>query len=383
MQIFKAFFKTVKRQSASLSIYFIIFLFLTIFLTSNGQSQQDTTYKTTKVKIAVIDRDNTVLSKSLYNYIDNNHTIVNIKDDKETMSDELFYENVEYIVIINQGFQDKIKAGNSENVIESVKVPQSVSGQFVDNQINQYLSTLNVYVSSGYSVEDASKLALDTSAISAQVSLHKTSNASTVRSSTYYFFSYVPYILICVLTLGLGSILITFRKYDLNSRIQCSALSISKKNISLTLSSLLFSFACWALFIVMAAVMYNTDFFNIKGLLYACNSFIFLLIAMSIVYVISYFVESTSILSMISNVLGLGLSFLGGIFVPLEFMSNGVVAFAKFLPTYWYVKSNQIIDTYTGTSEQISTFLSYIGIEFIFALAIFSAALAASKLKKH
>jgi len=383
MQIFKAFFKTVKRQSASLSIYFIIFLFLTIFLTSNGQSQQDTTYKTTKVKIAVIDRDNTVLSKSLYNYIDNNHTIVNIKDDKETMSDELFYENVEYIVIINQGFQDKIKAGNSENVIESVKVPQSVSGQFVDNQINQYLSTLNVYVSSGYSVQDASKLALDTSAISAQVSLHKTSNASTVRSSTYYFFSYVPYILICVLTLGLGSILITFRKYDLNSRIQCSALSISKKNISLTLSSLLFSFACWALFIVMAAVMYNTDFFNIKGLLYACNSFIFLLIAMSIVYVISYFVESTSILSMISNVLGLGLSFLGGIFVPLEFMSNGVVAFAKFLPTYWYVKSNQIIDTYTGTSEQISTFLSYIGIEFIFALAIFSAALAASKLKKH
>jgi len=383
MQVFKAFFKTVKRQSASLSIYFIIFLALSILLTSNGQSQQETTYKATKVKIAVIDRDNTVLSKSLYNYIDKNHTIVTIKDDKETMSDELFYQNIEYIVIINQGFQDKIKAGDSENVIESVKIPQSVSGEFVDNQINQYLSTLNIYVASGYTVDDAARFALDTSAISAQVSLQKSNDTSTVRSSTYYYFVYIPYVLICILTVGLGSILITFRKYDLNSRIQCSALSITKKNIWLTLSSLLFSFSCWALFMIVAAIMYNSDFFSIKGLLFVCNSVVFLLIAMSIVYFVSYFVESTSTLNMISNILGLGLSFLGGIFVPLEFMSSGVVAFARFLPTYWYVKANQIIDTYTGTSAQISTYLSYIGIEFIFALAIFSAALAASKLKKH
>jgi len=383
MQVFKAFFKTVKRQSTSLSIYFIIFLVLTILLTTNGKAQQETTYKATKVKIAVIDRDNSILSKSLYNYIDANHTIINIKDDKETMADELFYQNVEYIVIIDQGFQDNIKAGNCENIIETLKVPQSVSGQFVDSQITQYLSTLNIYVSSGYSVADASKFALDTSAISAQVSLQKINDNSTVRSSTYYFFTYIPYVLICILTVGLGSILITFRKYDLNSRIQCSALSITKKNLSLTLSSLLFSFACWLLFIIMAVIMYNTDFFSMKGLLYVSNSVVFLLIAMSIVYFISYFVQSTSTLSMISNVLGLGLSFLGGIFVPLEFMSSGVVAFAKFLPTYWYVKANQIVDTYTGTSEQINTFLSYIGIESIFALAIFSAALAASKLKKH
>ena len=383
MQIFKAFFKTVKRQLSSLLIYFAIFLALSILLTNNGQTQQESTYKATKVKIAVIDRDNSVLSKSLFNYIDKNHTIVSIKDNKETMADELFYGNVEYIVIINQGFQDKIKAGDSENVIESVKVPQSVSGQFVDNQINEYLSTLNIYVASGYSVDDAVKFALDTSAISAQVSLQKANNTSVERSSTYYFFAYIPYILICILTVGLGSILITFREYDLNSRIQCSALSITKKNISLTLSSLLFSFSCWALFMIVAAIMYNSDFFSIKGLLYVCNSVVFLLIAISIVYFISYFVESTGTLNMISNVLGLGLSFLGGIFVPLEFMSSGVVAFAKFLPTYWYVKANQIIDIYTGTSAQISTYLSYIGIEFIFALAIFSAALAASKFKKH
>lgn len=383
MQVFRAFFKTVKRQSSSLLIYFGIFLALTILLSKNGETQQETTFKAAKVNIAVIDRDNTVLSKSLYDYIDANQTIVTIKDDKNTMADELFYRNVEYILIINQGFESNIKAGNCENIIENIKVPQSISGQFVDNQVDQYLSTLSTYVASGYTVDQAAASAQKTAALNTDVSLHTANETTSDHSSTYYFFTYVPYILICMLTVGLGAILITFRKYDLNSRIQCSSLTVTQRNVSLAVSSLLFSLACWGLFMILAVVMYSKDIFSVKGALYIANSLIFLLVAMSITYLISYFVHNSSTLNMASNVIGLGLSFLGGIFVPLQYMSDSVVAFSKFLPTYWYVKASEVIDTYSGSSEQLSKVLSYYGIEFIFALALFSAALAASKYKKH
>lgn len=383
MQIFKAFFKTVKQQLTSLIIYFFIFIALIILLTNNGKLQMETTYKETKIDIAVIDRDNSVLSKSLYDYIDENHNIIDIKDNKETMADELFYRNVEYILIIDKGFEDNIKIGNRENIIESIKVPQSVSGHFVDNQINQYLTTLSAYVSSGSSMDEAVTFTHNTCALSTDVSLHIPEGTSTAKSSTYYFFIYIPYIIICMLTVGLGAILITFRKYDLNARIQCSALSIAERNVSLTISSLVFSLSCWALFIVLAIILYSNEIFSIKGMLYIANSLIFLLVAMSMTYLISFFAKNSSALNMASNVIGLGVSFLGGIFVPLQFMSSGVVAFAKFLPTYWYVTASEVIDTYTGTSEQLNKILSYFGIEFIFALALFAAALAASKLKKH
>lgn len=383
MQVFSAFFKTVKRQSTSLLIYFFIFLALTLLLTNNGKDQQESIYKPTKVKIAVFDRDQTVLSKSLYEYLNTNQTIVTIKDDKESMADELFYSNVEYILFINQGFEENIKAGRCENIVESIKVPQSTSGSFVDNQINQYLSTLNIYVASGYTVTDAAKSAFDVSSISTQVTMAKSNTATTDKSSTYYFFAYIPYILICILTVGLGSILITFRNRDLNSRIQCSALTIRKRNISLIISSFLFSVICWSLFIILAMIIYNTDIFSTKGLLFILNSLVFLLVAISMTYLISYLVNTSSTLNMASNVIGLGLSFLGGIFVPLEFMSSGVVSFAKFLPTYWYVQANEIVDQYTGTSHQIHTYFNSLGIELIFAITLFAVALAISKYKTH
>lgn len=383
MQIFKAFFKTVKKQLTSIMIYFLIFFFLTILLTNMGKEQVETTYKATKINVAVIDRDNTDLSQTLYDYIDANHTIVEIKDTKESMADELFYRNVEYVLIIKDGFEDNIKAGNCENILENYQISQSVSGVFVDSQIQQFLKILSTYVSSGFSTTEASKLSLDTSLISVDVALHNVSNTSDVRSSTYYFFSYIPYILICMLIVGLGAILITFREENLNARIQCSSLSITQRNITLTICSFIFCISCWSLFLILSLVMYNEDMFTAKGLLYAANSGIFMFVALSITYLVSYFVHTSGSLNMASNVIGLGMSFLGGIFVPLQYMSSSVVSFSRFLPTYWYVQANELIEKYNGTAEQLHTFWGYLGIESIFAMAIFAAALVASKVKRH
>jgi ABC-2 type transport system permease protein len=47
----------------------------------------------------------------------------------------------------------------------------------------------------------------------------------------------------------------------------------------------------------------------------------------------------------IVNVIALGSSFLCGAFVPLRWLPSSVLTIAKFLPTYYYVKSNSIITT--------------------------------------
>ncbi|MFV0343942.1 MAG: hypothetical protein ACK5JH_13845, partial [Anaerocolumna sp.] len=69
MQVFKAFFLTVKTQIGSISIYFIIFLILTVIMSGNMKKESEVVFQDTKLKMAVIDRDNTELSKSLYNYL--------------------------------------------------------------------------------------------------------------------------------------------------------------------------------------------------------------------------------------------------------------------------------------------------------------------------
>ncbi len=382
MQVFKAFFITLKKQIVSISIYFIIFLVLTVLLTGNGEKQTEAVYKDTKVKMAVIDKDNTVLSKGLYDYLDATQTLVSIKEDKNSISDELFYRNVEYVLLINKGFEDNLLAGNYENIVENVKVPQSISGTLLDNKINQYLSVLSTYMISGYTKTEAVINALDTTKVKAEVTLHQTNQALESRTRIYYFYNYLPYVLICMLTVGLGEILIAFRKKDLNARIKCSAMSNIRRNGELILSSSVFSVACWGAYLILSFILYREGMVGVKGGLFILNSFIFLLIAISLTYLISFLVNTPSTLNMASNIIGLGLSFLGGVFVSLQYMSEGVLKISRLLPTYWYVVTNDVIDNFNYTEAQYHEIFRTMGMQLLFVLCFFVIAIGLSKSKK-
>lgn len=381
MQVFKAFFITLKRELVSVFIYFIIFLALSLLLSGNGKKQTEVVYNDAKVKTAVFDRDNTVLSRSLYDYLDKTQELVTIEDDKDSITDELFYRNVEYVLIIKEGFEENIKSGKFEDVVENVKVSDSVSGTLLDDKINQYLSALSAYTAGGFSTGEAAAKALDTADITAQVTLLKVEGKETEKSSAFYYYTYIPYVLICMLISALGSILLTFRKKDLSWRIKCSALSVSGRNAALISASLLFGLACWAVLIVLSLFIYQEDMTGVKGALFIINSLVFLFIAMSLTYLISFVVKTSNALDMVSNIIGLGLSFLGGIFVPLEFMSGSVLRFSKFLPTYWYVITNQTIETFNNSKEQYNIIIRNLGIEAVFALIIFVAAIGLQRFR--
>lgn len=379
MQVFKAFFITLKKQSFSILIYFIIFLVLSLVLSGNGRTQTEVVYNDAKIKVAVFDRDNTALSKSLYDYLNKTQELVSIKDDKESISDELFYRNVEYVLIIKTGFEEKIKSGSYEDLLENVKVPDSISGKLLDNKINQYLSVLSAYTAGGLTTDEAAAKTLETADLSAKVTLLKVEGKQAEKSSAYYFYSYIPYVLICMLISGLGSILIIFRKKDLNQRIKCSALTETGRNTALILASLLFGLVCWAVFILLSVILYKGEVTGIKGGLFLLNSLVFLFVAMSLTYLVSFLVKTPSALNMASNIIGLGLSFLGGIFVPQEYMSSSVLKFSKFLPTYWYVVTNQTIESFNSTAEQFHIVIRNLGIEAVFAVIIFAAAILLSR----
>lgn len=381
MQVFKAFFIILKRGLVSTLIFFTIFLALALLLSGNGKKQTEVVYNDAKVKVAVFDRDNTVLSRSLYEYLDKTQELVTIKDDKDSISDELFYRNVEYVLIIKEGFEENIKSGDFEDVVENVKVPDSVSGTLLDDKINQYLSALSAYTSGGFSAGEAASKALDTADITAKVTLLKVEGKETEKSRAFFYYTFIPYVLICMMISTLGSILLTFRKKDLSWRIKCSALSESGRNAALISASLLFGLVCWAVFIVLSLFIYQKDMTGIKGVLFILNSLVFLFIAMSLTYLMSFVVKTTNALDMVSNIIGLGMSFLGGVFVPLEYMSSSVLRFSKFLPTYWYVLTNQAIETFNSSKEQYNIIIRNLGIEVLFALIIFIVAIGLQRFR--
>ena len=102
--------------------------------------------------------------------------------------------------------------------------------------------------------------------------------------------------------------------------------------------------------------------------------FIFMIVALSMAYLIGLLVKNETSISMVGNILGLGCSFLGGIFVPISMLSEGVIRLAHFLPTYWYTQAINL--------EDLTLRFQYMGIQLVFACMFFVVGAAVMHLKR-
>lgn len=382
MQVFNCFFKIVKKNMLAIMIYCIVFLGLSIVISMVAVQNDTKEFEKMKIKVSVIDRDQSELSKALTNYIGKKHTLVEMKDDKEAMQDNLFARAVEYILIIPQDFQKKME--NKEDThTENIKVPGSYSGYFLDNQISQYLKSIRTYQSLGMSTLEASANAAEDMEMQGQVSMQD----ETVKAnmpSIYYYFLYLPYAFLAIFINGIGPVLIAFQKKDIKKRNDCSAMSLLSRNKQLILGNIVFAAVVWLIFMLAATLLYKGEIFepNIKYAL--INTIAFLLLSASIAYLVGMNVKNSESMSMIVNSVSLGLCFLGGIFVPQEVMSEKVLAFSRFIPSYWYVKVNSLLGNTSGiSSTMVNDVWIGILIQVGFAVAIFAITLVLLKRKRY
>lgn len=383
MHTFKTFFKIAKKQLPACMLYFGIFLALMFLMSFAATDSNEKQYETYSLNISVIDFDHSTASKEFTDYLDSMHELVPMEDDGEMIQDSLYYQKVSYVLTIPKGFEESLLAGKSKNLVESSKRLDSAQGFFIDEQVDQYLKTLRIYLSSGDSIKEASKKTFE-SAKNCEDVTSLSFNKEDHHSNTmmFFYFQYMPYILIATLILGLSPILITFRKKDLKNRLDCSSLHHMDKTLQISLGCIIFSLLIWILFILVGRIAFGSAMFSKDGLLLILNSFVFLLICMAIALLVSTFSPNGNVLNMITNVVSLGMCFFCGIFVPQYMLGEQVLAVGRFLPAYWYI---QITDRISGFSDEVFSMDLYwkcIGIQSLFFVAIFAIYLVADKQKK-
>ncbi|KAB1440524.1 ABC transporter permease [Candidatus Galacturonibacter soehngenii] len=380
MQVFKAYFKILRDSIPGLFIYLVIFIAISFFLSGSGKESTATTFTKNKVKIAVINEDEGGLGEGLKSYLSQIHTLVPTENDKEMLQDQLYYRNIEYILFIPKDFTNKIKNNEKEHLCENVKVPASYTGKYLDSQVDQYISTLITYVIAG--IDDKQALEYTKSDLEKEVSVQLLNESISIsKADDYYYFKYLPYIFISVVVMGISPILMTFYKKEINERNLCSPMTLKTKSIGLVAGSIVTVLGIFVLFLVFAFFLYGKNMEFEKTILYIINCISFLSFATGLGYLVSIFSSNHNILNMITNVCGLGMSFLGGIFVPREVLGEKVIALSKFLPTYWYVNAVEAIQEVKINPSIMKEFQINIGVQLLFAIAMFAIALAGTKYK--
>lgn len=395
MHTYKTFLKIALKNTPSVMMYFIIFMVICIMSSSQSEKSAEEMYKDSKIRFAVLNRDESDLGENIKDYLAEKNSYVDLEDEDESIRLALFYRSVYYIVVVPEGFENAIKNGEDMELM-NYKVSDSSQGYYMDMQVESYMQTLKSYVAAGYSLDEAADKTAETLLDTVDVSLLSdvkekdingnpiSGSASSEKPSIYYFYTYVPYVFLAIVISGLGPILITFGKKDLKMRINVSSQTFKSYSIQMFMGVVTFGVVALALFNVLALVLYGGTISIAAMVYYLVLTLCFLFVCLGLTYFGGFMFSSTATMGAFSNAVSLSLSFLGGVFVPLEFLGDTMQNIARFTPTYWYIQANNdIIGVEKFSDINIEEFAKHCGVQLLFAAAFFCIGLAVLKHKRE
>lgn len=382
MLVFKTYFKIIRNRSGQISIYLVIFIALAIMFSYTAPAKEIENFSQSVTRVAFINEDqDTAMIQGFKSFLGKYSEYVEVPDETEKLQKALFYRDVEYILRIPAGFTEDILSGKQVQ-LEKTVVPGSTSGIYTNMLVNKYFNTARLYLNSNRNTsqeELVKKLAKDLQA-EASVQMERTGAKTTGTATTKFYFNYLAYILISVVFLGVSSIMMVFNNQNLKRRNYCSPLKISSLNLQLLLGNIIFGIICWGLIMLVGFVLFKGQMLTSNSMFSALNALVFTAVTLSLSFFISLFVKGVNAQSALANVLSLGLSFISGVFVPQEFLSQQVLAAARFTPTYWFIKANNTINGLSNfTMDNLRPVFNCMLIQLGFAIAILSVALVVSK----
>lgn len=383
MQVFKNYFKILKSQMVSILIYGVIFLGLTIIISSNIKVENEK-YSNKKVKTMIINEDgDTDLIKGFLKYMDSYIDPMEPIENEEKLKDALFYGEVRYVLRIPEGFSEEFLNSGKVNM-EKRTVPGYIGMVSVDNAIDNYFNIASLYLNyvNDNNYEEMNTYIKEVLAeeIPVNISVKIEDEVTYSNGFNMSYFNYMTYIIIAIFITSVSAVMISFHGLDIRRRHAASPLSNRSLNVQLLLANFAFVMGYLVLFITAGYFLNRSRMINSNLLLTWLNVFIFSITALAISYLIGIMVKNQRTVSAIATALSLGMAFVSGVFVPQEILGASVIRLASFLPSFWYVKANNAIFELTRLSwNSISPILGYMGIQLGFATAIISIALVVSK----
>ena len=392
MQVYKTFFKVLRKYKISLIMYSAIMIFMIwIFASESTSGSNEIVQK--KYTLLVVDEDNSEVSKEFVSYLGKKHNLDDGEYTEDQIKDLLFYENISEYIVIPKGFGEEVNS-----VVESKKDGKNVSeeefgsllqatyddgmprGIFINMQINQYLNAVTDYMASGDNMADASKKADEALDISEFVTFRE--EEINVNEVKYTSFLVLPYGILSIIFSGVIPVIVSFNEKEKKNRTNVSSIKLTARNISLVLGAATVAFVVATVFIAVITLKNGGGFaFTDSWWLSVLNTYIYTLTATLLLSMLTSFPilatkGTTSASSIITVIVGLSFAFLGGTFVDLDILGEGVAKVGRFIPNYWYsVACKKIWYDGAGLSDLVGCF----GLQLLFGLVCLAVGLAVTR----
>lgn len=322
-------------------LYTILLLFFGTFrMQTNEDSMQ---FEADKPDLLIVNQgENEGITKDFIEYLSHNCIIKEIDSSDDALNDALFYRDVNYIVFIPKEFRESLLHHTPFKV--QVKSTGDYEASLAQMIVTRYIKVASFYTSFAYSEEEVIRHVHEVIDQKMNVEVLSQIDTFELSKATYYYnFMNYSFLAGCVYVVSL--ILSSFRESTISKRTRISSMKPQKFNRHLLLANGFFVFGLWLFYVLIGACFFQDVMIQMHGLFYLLNSFLFGFCALTIAFLIGSLVQNKNAINGIINVVALGSSFLCGAFVPMEWLPDNVLKIAHFLPSYWYIKTNEILKT--------------------------------------
>lgn len=387
MQVFKMFFKIQKKYMIPAIIFFAMGILMIVvnyeFLIKNSTSSMKD-FQTMKMPIHLTDEDHSTVSDYFVDYLKKYHNLDDKTYTKDVLTDRLYYEDIASIITIPAGFGEAFLSGETGECpqIQSVVDEGIAHGQMLNLELQSYLSSMYAFYHSGMELSEAAAKAEETQrsenyvTIVDEIKEDGTTQSHNTQSVGGILFLFIPYVIMSCVFGSLLSAVLSFNETEKKKRENASGYATWKRSLTLAFGSLVFALFFFLMYVVVLAIFCGSEAFTKMWFLMVLNLLVYTIATVMMMAFIAVIPLKASVLSsIVSTVVSLGFAFLGGIFVPLSQLGEGVKAIGRFLPTYWYATAVDALDKGKGFTDV----LPYYGIQLLFGAACLAIGMALSK----
>lgn len=340
MTVFSTILKILNKLKGMLILYTVILISITAL---NQTSGSITEFEESKPDLIIVNKElEDPITKGFTDYLEEHCELKDIDvNDKEKISDAIFYRDVNYIVYIPNHFGKDLLEGKKPKL--EYKSTGDENASYCQMIIEKYIRTVMIY-KDYYQGEELTKKVGDVVENDTKVTLKTSLDTSSLSSMTRYF-NFLNYALLAGCVYCISMILASLKEQNVRKRTIISSFNYKKYNRIVLMSLSIVILAMWMMYMILSFILFKNQMTTSNGIAYMLNSLVFALCSLSIGFLIGNITQNKNAIGGIVNVVALGTSFLCGCFVPFDYMPDYVIKIAHILPTYYFVKNNETIKT--------------------------------------
>ena len=390
MQACRYALEVVAKHPIYLLVYVGFLSLMGLFITSGVYPPATSAgYESAEVPFAVIDRDQSDLSRSVAAFLEERGTSVEVADEARACQDAVATGLVDYLLIVPAGFEEGYLAaardGGDGPRLETVFSFQSMAATLVDTQVNQYLGLVRA---AAVLEPDSSPEVLVAQAEASAQKEPRIEEVSVpgvaVGSEAFVFYlMWSAYPLTVAVVVSVGILMGAFNRTDARRRVAVSSTSGLGLGLQKAAAGLVVALLVWAVIMGIGLVAFGYSAFTLAPADLACVlavELVFVLIPLAIAFLLGQLGCGESVSNTVGNITGMVLTFLGGTWISLDLMPEAVRVVATFTPVYWLGEGlRAAVGDATGSAAEGVALA--VDVLLLFAAAIFVTALVAGRMR--